>query len=164
MFKANHVSLAIISGVVWLVVGTFLLILGINFLVSSILHDNYVNYSHPLIDGVKFISGGIEPAILILAACCLLIGYLKARVIFSKTVRKSIAHIQSLPNPSSIHKIYTFRYLLLLGCMGFLGYIVRFAPLDVRGAIDIAVGAALMNGAFIYFRQALHLKTQTEEA
>ena len=33
-------------------------------------------------------------------------------------------------------------------------------PLDVRGAIDIVIGSALINGAMIYFRSAFELRNQ----
>ena len=39
--------------------------------------------------------------------------------------------------------------------MACLGFILRFFPLDVRGAVDIAVGSALINGAILYLRHAI---------
>ena len=38
--------------------------------------------------------------------------------------------------------------------MVFLGISMRFLPLaqDIRGFVDLTIGAALMNGALLYFR------------
>lgn len=73
---------------------------------------------------------------------------------FSKSVQRSVSRILAFPNPTSLSKIYAPSYYLLLGSMVFLGFLVRFTPQDVRGGVDIAVGAALIHGAMLYFRQA----------
>lgn len=156
MLKMSHAALIAISGLVWFAVGCFLLPLGLNFLVASLLKENLATLSHPLLDLLAPIAGGVEPAALILIVLGLLIGFFKARYIFSKTVDKSVERILSMPNPTSLTKIYTMKYYILLGSMAFIGFVVKLAPLDVRGLVDVTVGAALINGAMLYFRAAFN--------
>lgn len=142
-----------LSGFVWLAVGGFLLPLGLNFIIDALLKDN-ASQPHPVLNLLSPFAGSIEGAALIWIAFALLIGYFKGSRIFSKTVNRSVNRILSLPNPSSIAKIYTPAYLILLAVMVLLGVLVRFAPLDVRGGIDVIVGSALIHGSMLYFRKA----------
>lgn len=153
MFKVKHSTLVFLSGLIWLAIGCFLLPLGLNFVVESVLQENH-SLPHPVLRFLAPYAGGLEPAILVWIACGLLIGFFKGRYVFAKTVQRSVDRILSLPNPVSISKIYTPKYYLLLSSMVLLGVLVRFAPLDIRGGIDIMIGAALINGAMLYFRQA----------
>jgi hypothetical protein len=160
MFKLSHVSLIVISGFIWLAVGCFLLPLGLNFIVELLLQENWLRLSHPLLTALSPLAGGAESAALVLIILCLFLGYLKGRYIFGKSVQRGVERILSLPNPTSLKNIYTAKYYILLGSMVFLGFIVRFAPLDVRGAVDVTIGSALINGAMLYFRYAAHVRRQ----
>jgi hypothetical protein len=153
MFKVSHTTLIVLSGLVWLVVGCFLLPLGLNFITEILLKEN-ATQPHPVLHFLAPYVGGLESAALIWIAFTLLLGFLKGRRVFAKGVKRSVNRILSLPNPTHLSKIYTPAYYLLLGSMVLLGVIVRFAPLDIRGGVDIAVGTALINGAILYFRQA----------
>ncbi len=42
--------------------------------------------------------------------------------------------------------------------MFFLGFLVRFTTLDIRGGVDVIIGFALINGAILYFRQSWALR------
>jgi hypothetical protein len=153
MFKVSHAALIFISGLVWLVVGSVLLPLGLNFIVGALLIENS-HLPHPVLDFFAPYAGGLESAGLIWITIALLIGFLKGRRIFSKSVTRSVNYISTLPNPAPISKIYTPAYYLLLAAMILLGFVVKYFPLDVRGGVDVAVGCALINGAMLYFRQA----------
>lgn len=153
MFKVSHATLIFLSGFVWLAVGCFLLPLGLNFIVDTLLKENS-GQSHPILNFLAHYAGGLEPAALIWIAITLLIGFLKGRRVFAKSVNRSVNRILTLPNPSPLSKIYTPSYYILLGSMVLLGILVRFAPLDIRGGVDVAVGSALIIGASLYFRQA----------
>lgn len=155
MFKVSHTTLIVISGLIWLGVGCLLLSLGLNFLVASFLKDQ--TSAHPLLDLVAPYLGGVEQSALFLVVVGLLIGYLKCRYIFSKTVQKGVDRILQLPNPVSISQIYTKKYYILLGSMMVLGFLVKFVALDIRGTVDIIIGAALINGAMLYFRRAFYV-------
>lgn len=156
MLKLSHTTLIILSGLVWLAVGCFLLPLGLNFIVSAILKDNLLTHSRPILDTLAPLVDGLEPAALVLIALALLVGYFKGRYVFKKTVDQSVSRILSMPNPAPLHHLYTMKYYILLGAMVFLGFIVRYMPLDVRGFVDVTIGAALINGAMLYFRAAFN--------
>lgn len=157
MFKVSHRGLIVISGLIWLGIGLFLFLLGVNFLVASILKENLILLTRPILDRLAPMVGDFDSALIALLVFSLILGFTKCRFIFSKTVQKGVDRIISLPNPSALTQIYTKKYLILLGGMMLLGFIFRFAPLDVRGAVDVAIGTALMSGAFLYFKNAYYL-------
>lgn len=153
MFKVSHTMLIFLSGLVWLGAGCFLLPLGLNFIVEALLQEN-VHQSQPVLHFLAPYVGSLETAVLIWISFALMIGYIKGTRVFSKNVNRSVNRILTLPNPSSLSKIYPPSYYVLLASMVLLGMLVRFAPLDVRGGIDVVVGAALIHGAILYFRRA----------
>lgn len=161
MFKIKHSTMVFISGIVWLIVGCVLLPLGLNFVLSPLKDSSVVYY--PLLNFFSTWTGGLEAGATLLIALSLAVGFLKGRFVFAKSVQRSVARILSLPNPSDITKIYAFSYYLLLGSMFFLGYLVKFLPLDLRGGVDIIIGSALINGAVLYFRQGWALRQQESQ-
>lgn len=163
MFKVSHSTLIFVSGLVWLIVGCFLLILGLNFIVGSLLQENAA-LPHPVLNFLAPYVGGFEQAVPVWIAIALFIGFLKGRRVFSKSVQRSVNRILTLPNPTSLSKIYTPAYYLLLGSMVLLGVLVRFTTQDIRGGIDVAIGSALINGAVLYFRQAWIVRRQSSSA
>lgn len=163
MLKASHTTLIVLSGLIWFAIGCFLLPLGLNFVVESILNENLITKHRPILDHLAPYIGGIDTAALIFIAFCLLVGYLKGRYVFSKTVQRGVERILMLPNPTSLANIYTKKYYLLLGSMVFLGVLVRLTTLDIRGGVDIIIGSALINGAILYFRCALQERRKTRQ-
>jgi hypothetical protein len=153
MFKVSHSFLISIAGMIWLTVGCFLLPLGLNLVIAAILKDNAM-VALPVLSFFSPYVGGLEQAALVWISIMLLVGFFKGRFVFIKSVNRSVYRILSLPNPVSVTKIYPPAYYLLLLVMVLLGVLIRFLPIDVRGGIDIAVGAALINGAMAYFRKA----------
>ncbi|CUI16546.1 Conserved putative membrane protein [Candidatus Protochlamydia naegleriophila] len=160
MFKVSHTTLVVISGLIWLAVGCLLLPLGLNFIVESILKDNLTTMSRPLLDPLMSLTGGPDQAVLVLIAIALWVGFIKGRFVFAKTVQSSVDRIRSLPNPANISQIYTKKYYILLGSMILLGVLMRFTPIDVRGAVDVIIGSALIQGAMLYFRRAFSTRSQ----
>lgn len=141
--------LALISGLVWMIVGCYLMPLGFKLLLEG--------SGGPLIDLLAPYLGGASQVSLLLVALGLFVGYMKGRHVLQKAAVKGIARIQSLPNPSSLAKIYNAKYYLLLGGMVALGMSIKWfgVPHDIRGAIDVAIGAALIQGSMVYIRFAL---------
>lgn len=162
MFKVSHSMLVFLSGLIWLGVGCFLLPLGVNFVVEAMLKENFATLPHPIFSLLAPYVGGIDPAAVLLVACALLVGFVKGRFLFPKTIQRSVNRILALPNPARLSKIYSWRYYLLLGVMAGLGVMTRYLPLDIRGGIDIAVGTALIIGAMFYFRQAWAIRPRLE--
>jgi hypothetical protein len=133
MIKLSHTAMIVISGIIWLGIGCMLLSLGLNFIVESFLKDNLATMKRPILDFLAPLMGGVEPAAIVLIAIALLIGFAKGKFVFKKTVGRTVARICALPNPAPIIQIYPKSYYFLLALMFFLGFIVRFFALVVRG-------------------------------
>lgn len=151
MFKLSHAKLIIISGLVWLGVGGFLLPLGLKLLISSTQLGN-----GPLVDLLSPYLGGPQQVALMLVAIGMFVGYWKSKKVLLKSVNRSVLRIRSFPNPTSILNIYGKGYYALLLVMIGLGTSMKYLgiPEDIRGTVDIAIGSALINGAMSFFRCA----------
>lgn len=138
-----------LSALTWIVIGLFLLTLGYNLLIKDI-NSPYFSLVHFF----TAFSGTRDNALIILIAVGLFIGYFKGRYILKKTVYRQINRIKNIQRPLVITDLYTKNYLLLIACMMSLGFLLRSLPIhpDVRGIIDLAVGAALLFGASHYYR------------
>lgn len=158
MLKVSHATLVWISGLVWMAVGCFLLPLGLKLLIGSA--QNELGLSLPLLGSLASYVGGLEEAALVMTTIALFIGYIKGKHVLGKSAKRSIARILTFSNPTTLANIYSRAYYILLGSMIVLGMSIKWLGLsdDIRGVVDIAVGAALINGALIYFRSALNMQ------
>lgn len=135
----KHRGWIALSGFTWFFIGAFLLYKGLHLITEA---------THP---------GGLShQAANVFIAVGLGIGFLKGRFVLVKTVRRVVSRILSLPLPIKFKDVYSLGYWILIGSMMALGMIFRFLPLsmEVKGAIDVAIGSALINGALLYFRAA----------
>jgi hypothetical protein len=150
--KLSHTKLIVISGLIWFVIGVFLLRLGLNLIITSL--DGLGNY--PLINLLRPYLSTVENVALLLVVLALMIGYFKGNYVLGKSARRGVERIRSFPNPTSIANIYSAKYYILLGAMVALGISIKYIGLnpDVRGFIDTIIGSALINGAMIYFKLA----------
>lgn len=130
--------------------GSFLIYKGVLMLSDSIFQLD--SLSHKL----RGVFGAPEQAATTFIAIGLIVGFLKGRFVLSKTVKRVVARILSLPLPIQIKKVYAPSYWILIGSMMALGMLFRFLPIpiDAKGMIDLAIGSALINGAMLYFRAA----------
>ncbi len=144
-----------ISGMIWFIVGIGLLTLGLNFIVFKAQIETHETTS--LIAKMAPIAGGREKAAMTLIVIGLILGFLKARFVLIKTVRRVVERILGLPLPIKISQVYSKNYLMLICGMILLGLSMKWLGFstEVRGLIDVAIGSALMNGAVAYFRLAL---------
>lgn len=149
--KCSHKTLIFLSGGMWLLIGLFLMILGIRFLMTT-LHNPSDSFS--LIALTSRLTSGQEQGASLVIAGALFLGFIKGRTVLKKAAQRQISRILQLAQPAPLKKIYTPAYYLLICGMIALGISLRFLPtsLDVRGAIDLAIGSALINGALHYFR------------
>lgn len=147
----------ILSGLIWFLVGMGLLTLGINLLVDGSKTDTFLAQKYPLLETLGPLFGSLENGIVVLMVLALFVGYAKGRAVLGKTALKTVTRFRTMQEPIPFTKIYTPRYYILLGAMILLGMSMRFFGLagDIRGFIDVAVGSALINGAMVYFREAL---------
>jgi len=155
MINVRHAALFALSGLIWFAVGLFLLTLGLNFLNESLVVGNHVSY--PMIDWMLPYFGNRESAVLTLIAAALAIGYFKGRFVLGKSAKKGIERIYTFPNPTALKNIYSAKYYILLALMMGLGLLIKYlgVPTDIRGLVDVAIGAALINGSMFYFRACL---------
>ncbi|MBM3197639.1 MAG: hypothetical protein FJZ58_00090 [Chlamydiae bacterium] len=139
----------ILSGGLWMCVGIFLLHKGISLVLHGGSGEAYFLLK------LQRLTGSLEQASLIGVSLGLLLGFFKGRFVLAKTAKKVIARIYQQPDPFPIRHLYAPSYLILLGAMMALGGILSMGilPYDVRGIVDIAIGAALANGSALYFRQ-----------
>lgn len=107
-----------------------------------------------MIKGLKFVSSGHfnSTGIAMLISAGLFVGFLKGKFVLSKSASRVIARISSLPLPISLRKLYAPSYWILIGSMMVFGMLLSILPIpiELRGAIDIAIGAALIRGSFVY--------------
>ena len=152
-------SIIFLSGLLWLVIGFFLFSKGVNLIIGALSaieedHFSFIQSFSPFL-GPMF-------SALVLVALGLSIGYVKGRYVLMKTVKRVVKRILSLSDPVKLIKVYSWSYIfLILGMVG-LGLSFKYMPIsaDVRGTIDLAIGAALMNGSLLYFRFAVAAKRQ----
>jgi hypothetical protein len=151
--KKNAVFWIIFSGVLWFIVGIFLLLIGVKFIVFSCLEID----SHSLMYRVLSFTKNREQSALILVGSGLVLGFVKARFVLSKTVQRVVVRIRNLPEPIGFFQVYSLGYLVLIASMILMGMGLRWfsVPSDIRGVIDVAVGSALLNGSMFYFKAIL---------
>jgi hypothetical protein len=156
MLKLSHAALINISGFIWAIAGFMLMRLGLTLLLID------SPGASPLLSLLGPYIGGRFSAIFFLLILAFAMGYLKGRHVLGKSARKAIARIKTFPNPTSLLNIYSAKYYLLLGGMIALGISIKYLgiPNDIRGAIDAAIGIALLTGAQFYFRQAAAMKKE----
>ncbi len=155
--KIRHGLAIVLSGVIWMGAGFFLLLKGF----SLLLHPQ-IGKTAILIPLMNSFGAGGEQASLVLVSLGLVIGFLKGRVVLGKAANKVIGRILSLHNPFPISSLYSRSYVILLSSMIALGVCLRWIPVpyDVKGVIDVAIGSALINGSAFYFRYFAEKKTK----
>jgi hypothetical protein len=151
--RFQHVSLVVLSGLVWLAVGVFLMIKGLNLIV-------FAGEECWVLSGLTPMMGSRDQAMVLLIALGLFAGFIKGRWVLTKSIKRVVNRILSLPEPVKITEIYSRGYYLLLASMMGIGLMMNLfgIPHDLRGMIDVAIGSALMNGAMGYFRMAYAVK------
>lgn len=147
--KFKHNSLILFSGFLWLLIGVSLLNLGLKLLTQAHIYSSFFSFF-----------GSKEEGATLLIASALLIGILKGKYVLKKSAMKLLTRIYALPNPASFAEAYSKSYLLLIAFMMSLGMLIKYfeVPNDIRGFIDVAVGAALIQGSTHYFRAILTKK------
>lgn len=158
MLKFSHFVLIGISGLVWSIIGVLLMTLGVHHLMDAfrfwdiaVVSDQFSLFKllFPLFKRP-------DQSLTAVISLCIFVGYLKGQWVLSKSVKTGVKRILSYPNPAELQKLYSKKYYLLIFFMMGLGMFLRWLklPHDVHGAIDLAIGSALLKGALIYFRYA----------
>lgn len=154
MLKLSHANLIFISGAIWMAIGAFLLQLGLSLLVEPP-PGNY-----PLLAFFAQFTRGSGEAAMAIVAIALSLGFLKGKFVLRKSAVKGVQRICSFPNPTALSSIYSGKYYILLFAMMLLGMSIKYSGMspDIRGAIDVIVGSALISGAVCYFRMGWQLR------
>jgi hypothetical protein len=144
--KIKHTHLIVFSGLLWLVAGVSLLNLGLKLLTQAQGFSTFFTFF-----------GAKEEGTTLIIATALLLGIVKGKFVLKKSAAQMLTRIYTLPNPVPLVQAYSRRYLVLLAFMMCLGALIKVLgiPNDVRGFIDIAIGAALIQGSTHYFRVLL---------
>jgi len=165
MYKCSHFLMIVISGVIWSMVGILLMTLGMHHLMDALrLWDEVIISTSPsLIKMVSYVFHKPQQALTAITAVCFLVGYAKGRFVLMRSVKSGVQRILAHPNPSEIKNIYAKKYYFLMALMMGLGMLLKVVkiPADIHGAIDLAIGAALIKGALGYFKYALAEKRGT---
>lgn len=150
----------VFSGIVWLIIGLFLLMKGLSLLIFAAHPEQFGTQSAVLRHLESW--AGTHGGVLLLIACGLFIGFIKGKWVLVKSVKRVVQRIGSLPLPLKVRHVYSWSYLALIGSMMLLGMGVRWLhlPADIHGCIDVAIGFALITGAMIYFRFAVALQSR----
>jgi hypothetical protein len=154
--RIKHATAIALSGLIWFIGGMMLLSKGLNFIVASVRSEQIGS----LIALLLPLSKTAEQAALFLVVIGLAVGYLKGRMVLTKSVKRVVDRIFSFPSPVRLIDVYNKSYILLILSMVGLGFIIRFLPIsvDIRGVIDVAIGSALVKGSLMYFRFAIAAK------
>jgi hypothetical protein len=157
MVGLSRVTLMFVSGAIWLGMGLILLPLGLRFLMNE-----GADFK-PLLSFLAPYIGEGDSAKIWIVVSCLLIGHFKGRYVLGKAANKGVERLLGLGEPIRLFQIYSLKNYMLIAFMMGLGFSFSYfsIPLDIRGAIDTAVGAALINGASIYFQQAFQWRNKT---
>ena len=165
MYKCSHFVMIVISGLIWAMVGVMLMTLGMHHLmdVFRFWDEILISSQTSLVKTLSMVFSKPEQAMGAIVGVCLMIGYAKGHFVLSRSVKTGVQRILSQPNPSEIKNLYGKKYYFLIFGMMSLGMLLRFLnlPEDIHGAIDLAIGAALLKGALTYFKYALSEKRGT---
>lgn len=148
--RLHHSTAFLISGFIWFGIGLFLTLTGIFLVFLSHAPDTLGQLLSSFL-------GSLPIAQWLIFIAALLLGLMKGRIVLTKAVIKGTQRILQMPNPIKLSQIYEGRYYFLIAAMIGLGIVLKRLPImpDIRGIIDVAVGAALLMGSFLYFRIAL---------
>ena len=150
----------VISGLSWLGIGAYLMVKGLKWITLAMTALE----TPRLIGWLSGIAGTVQQGTLVLICVSLLVGFIKGRMVLAKTVRRIVARLRAQEAPIRFSQAYDRKYYMILGLMMGLGLLFRFLPIafDVRGAIDVTIGSALINGAMLYFREAVIPLTRSD--
>lgn len=157
--KIRHWGLVFISGMLWLVMGITLIMRGLRLTVEAVAAPQ----SSPLMQMLSDYFTSARSTASFLIALAIVLGTLKGRFVLRKAVKRVVNRILSLDHPLKVHQMYSPKFYLLVAFMISLSFFMRVfsVPSDVRGVLDLAVGSALMNGAFLYFRSSSFIKAHS---
>ncbi len=139
----NRRSFIVFSGSLWFVIGLALMYRGLHYISEAQMDPNAL-------------SKGSSSAGNWIIFFALVVGFIKGRFIFAKTVERVVSRIRALSAPIRFWHVYSLSYWILIASMMGISLLFKYLPIpvDIRGFINLAVGSALVNGSMLYFRAA----------
>lgn len=130
-----------LAGALWALGGLSLCLKGSGFL------------SQALAEGKGAISllGSSREDLSLLASLGIVLGWVKGKFAMRRAVERTVKRIAPLEQVSW-KEVFPLSFWILMGGMVALGASLRYLPLplDIRGALDLAIGTALLYGANRY--------------
>jgi len=135
--KTSHLNT--IAGILWIVIGTFLIVRGV-FMYRLALLEQHATQS----------------ALLVSVTVGVCLGAVKGWFVLSKTAQKNRARIENLPHPVKAHHIFSKPFYILIAGMMLLGVLIRtwneyLGGYIVVAAIYCGIGMALLLGSRMYW-------------
>jgi hypothetical protein len=162
MLRLKHFPLLLIMGGTWLLAGAWLLPLGLNFILTWVENNRFLMdpESGLILPYLSNLLGGVDAAAIILIVLGLALGNIKGRLVMQRAAIKKVKEVSALPNPAPILQAIGLKYILIIVLMVGIGMGIKFLDLskDFRGFIDVAIGAALIQGGVTYFRYAFQAR------
>ena len=100
--KFKHKTLIFLAGFVWLAIGIFLLSLGIHFILDTIRNPTLIYIPRRFSISrliMNFVSDPTQSVVVVITLS-LLVGYVKGKVVLSKSVRRQVKRIENSAKPS----------------------------------------------------------------
>jgi hypothetical protein len=143
-FKVSYRPLVGLAFVIWFTGGIFLSLRGVDFLTATQLPQSQLYF--PLIAAT-------------------LIGYLKGKFVLSKASSKNLVRLANFTEPQKLIAVYPLRSWILIGVMIALSLLITAfltaQPLW-RGAVNVAIGMALVGSSMVYLRAFMQKTTPAE--
>lgn len=160
--KIGHITGIVISGTLWLIIGMLLSFKGFIYMAHCLATYEIKSIDYPCLKYLQGYLNNAQKAAFYLIFFSVFLGYMKAKLVLSKSVRRNALRLLDMQPPFHIKNLFSLNFLILIGCMFLLGMIFRVLPiyLDVKAFVDIAVGFSLIYGSILYFKYILALKME----
>lgn len=154
--KIKHSQALRLTGLLWFFIGLFLTVSGIVFFLKAYEMQSTL-WILPLFPAK-------EIGFLVLFLVAIILGFLKARFLLMRSVKKMTSKLLKMENPVVLKKLYPITFYLLVFCMLSLGLILRLLhiPQDVKAFFMLTVGIGLLNGSALYFQFSKAVRTYSE--
>ncbi|NGX30677.1 MAG: hypothetical protein K940chlam8_00026 [Chlamydiae bacterium] len=155
--KLKHSQALRLTGIIWFFIGLFLVVSGVVFFFKAYEMQDTTLWILPLFPAK-------EMGFFVLFLVAMILGFLKARFLLMRMVKKMTSKLLKMENPVVLKKLYPVTFYLLVFCMLSLGLILRLLhiPQDVKAFVMLTVGIGLLNGSALYFQFSKAVKTYSE--
>ena len=162
MLRFSRTAILRIAGIIWFGVGAFLVYKGLLFLgVERFSWEFHVDDTSRM--AVLARSWGLDTVFFTLVMVSFVVGTVKGRMVLVRSINRMEKYLFSLKAPIVFYRMFPPAMWIIMIVMMGLGMLmnVLHVVLWLRGSIDVAVGTALIQGAFQYFQRAKFAKARS---